>query len=119
MNPVTVEVEPGFHSTICPDSVANRKRPDLPLIWKDVVELLKTAPVGPAAVETTSAWGIPLPLYKVATFVTSSAIQNGLVTANAIPHGFTRFGSVCAAIPGMSAARLVLRYPMVSACLVQ
>src|SRR5262249_11979400 len=101
--------------TICPESVANRKLAGLPLESRKEVELgLKTDPVGADGIETTSETMLPLPLYKVATSAPSSDSQNGLAGANAIPHGFTKCGSITAATPGRSESRLVWRYPMVS-----
>jgi hypothetical protein len=69
--------------------------------------MLKTSPVGPRGVVTMSGWGVPAPLYSVATFAPLSDIQKGLIELDVIPQGFLRFGSVFVAIPGMSETRLV------------
>src|SRR5258708_6262660 len=48
-----------------------------------------------------------VPSYVVALPDPLSETQIPLLSPNAIPHGFTRFGSVILAIPGMSETRLV------------
>src|SRR5258706_10739890 len=74
---------------------------------------LKTCPVGaplppsPPGMETTRDWGVPVLSYSVATPLALSETQNGVAGPSEIPHGFTRFGSVCAAGMEPSETRLV------------
>src|SRR3954466_6739253 len=59
---------------------------------------------------TTRPCFTPRPLYRVATPVPASEIQNGLVAERDMAHAFFNCGSVLAASPGMSEARLVCTY---------
>src|SRR3982750_827618 len=59
---------------------------------------------------TTRPCFTPRPLYRVATPVPASEIQNGLGPETDMPHGSVMCGSVEAASPGMSEARLVCPY---------
>src|SRR5690348_4969326 len=91
-----------FHASILPDSVENMKVAGVAPIRNCVVGL-KTCPVGPPDVLTTSGppCGAPEALYNVATFVTWSETQKGLVGENDTPQGFFKFESVTAARPDM------------------
>jgi hypothetical protein len=108
----------GFQPEMVPSSVENRKSPGLPGATRKVPVPLKTVPVGAAGgvppagggMVTTSGLATgnnwPAPLYRVEVPVALLATHNGLVALAEMPHGFTRFGSVCAARPGMSETRL-------------
>ena len=48
--------------------------------------------------ETLSAWGVPLVLYKVETLPLLSETQNGEPEDSPTPHGFCRFGSMLSGV---------------------
>ena len=79
---------------------------------------LKTWPVGsPLGMPTTrdaGSSGLPAiaPLYRVVLSVPLSETQIGVVGPAAMPHGFTRLGSVLRATPGISDSRFVCRYSL-------
>src|SRR5438874_5895252 len=108
-----------------PSSVAKMKiaGTDLPLAETTKLGVpLKTSPVGadcesavgPGMVTTRGAAGlgagVPSPRYSVDVPVPLLAIQTGLVSEKAIPHAFTRWGSVRSATPAISETRLTRRY---------
>ena len=100
----------GFQPEIAPDSVAKRNRAGFPGAISKAGVPLKTCAVGaPAGIRTTRALamgnGWPRPLYKVLVPDRLFEIQNGPVGFRAIPQGLVRFGSVCAANPGISETR--------------
>src|SRR5581483_9647131 len=85
-----------------------------PFANKKLVVLLNTWTVGAAgpycplggAMVTTNGMMAPDPLYSVVRPEWLSETQNGLAALAEIPQGFTRFGSVTSALPGVSATRL-------------
>src|SRR5437016_4053706 len=93
------------------ESKMNEAAPDLPFseICHDDVEL-NTMPVGaPLGIVTTKPPMLPVPWsYRVDRPVPLSDTQMGLLPDCAMPHGFTRFGSVCAAFPAISESSLVI-----------
>src|ERR1700745_3963808 len=114
----------GFQPAMVPSSVAKRKKagPDLPFFEITKSDeagsnVLKACPVGAptapspadggAGISTLSACGLPAPSYRVAAPAWLSDTQIGLPGPTEVPHGFFRFGSVCAARPGMSDTRVV------------
>ena len=104
-----------FHPEIVPSSVQNMKDAALPAATlKDVALPLNSTPVtapeellpGGPGIDTTSAFGVPVPSYNVDVPVPLLPIQNGLVPLNPLPQAFTRFLSWWSAIPGKSETRL-------------
>src|SRR5437764_15305889 len=89
-----------FQAEITPasESKMNLAAPVPPSLNPDV--LFHTIPVGaPPGIETTSGTicgMLPLtpPVYSVDTLVPLSFTHSGVLGPAAIPHGFTRFGSV-------------------------
>src|SRR5256885_3005465 len=66
---------------------------------------------------TTRGWGLPAPSYSVVTPAWLSDTQIGLPGPTDVPQGFFRFGSVCAASPGISETRFVWAYDRVAIAL--
>src|SRR6478672_4836690 len=107
-----------------PSSVANRKNPGpeapaFEITKSDEVgsKVLNACPVGVptaaapadggAGMVTTSGRALPAPSYSVVTPAALSDTQIGLPGPTEVPQGLRRFGSVCAASPGMSETRLL------------
>src|SRR5438445_12946991 len=97
-----------------PSSVAKRNKARAVLFSRNPVVLLNTWPVGadggapPAGGGIVTTMGLaagaasPLPSYTLMTPVPLFETQNGPVGLAELPHGFTRFGSRCAAWAGRS-----------------
>src|SRR5690348_165746 len=120
MTTAWVRSTPGLQPEMVPSTESNRNTLDplLPLAetTKPLPAVLKTVPVGVpcgasgcvglGGMVTTSGfpagWAWPWPLYSVLSPVPSSDTQNGLPELAVRPHGFTRWGSVTCARPGMS-----------------
>src|SRR4051794_39986002 len=101
----------GVQAVIEPPRPAKMKRagpvPSEPVTGKLVVVLETCPDGGPPGMLTTSgtiAFGVAggAPAYSVAVLVPALDTQSGLVGRNDMPHGFTRWGSVSVAMPGMS-----------------
>src|SRR5262249_41854992 len=121
---------PGFQPTMVPSSVANRNTAAaevaVPVFVKPLIlnppvgppSVLNTVPVGVPSVPrgagglgmlTTSACGTPAVLESVDTPALLSEIQKGLPLLVEMPHGLTRWGSICCATPGRSDTKFVCR----------
>src|SRR5262249_31760183 len=95
-------------------SAANRNRLGAEIPFSEILNSappLKTVPVGEPetavdGTEITSGTACPRPSSKSETPLPLLANQNGPVGLEEIPQGFTRFGSVMRANPGMSEVRL-------------
>src|SRR5258708_11722673 len=109
----------GFEPEIVPSSVAKMKNAGFVAATAKApapANELNTCPVGfevpvPSGVGivTTRAGGTPAPLERVVTPIPLSEIQKGLVALAEMPHGLTRWLSVFAAAPGVSASKLVCK----------
>src|SRR3954466_3310728 len=101
---VVVVCVPPPHADNCPERPANRNLLAVPSGSAKSVVSLKTVPVGPGCVVTTSgcfaAKGFVL--YSVDVDVPLFATHSGVVGPNERPHGLTRSGSVTGATPGWS-----------------
>src|ERR1700751_2022071 len=121
----------GFQPAIVPSSVAKRKKAGPGAPFFEITKsgelgsnVLNACPVGAptaplaaeggAGIATTRGCGLPEPSYSVVTPAWLSDTQIGLPGPTDVPHGFFRFGSVCAASPGISETRLVWTYERVA-----
>src|SRR6476661_3489823 len=101
----------GLQPAIVPSSVANRNRlapVAVPFVTANPLPPLNTMPVGAPPPVGSAGVGIdttsgdpggeiaPVESYKVETPVSLSATHQKACGLNAMPHGFTRFGSVTA-----------------------
>ncbi len=84
------------HPSIVPASVAKMKRDATGLpatVTGKPVPPLKTVPVGPPGTLTTSACGVPSPVYSVDVFVPWFETHHGVAGPALMPQPLTRCGS--------------------------